>query len=65
MPDIFDLSSLQQELIANGDMDCAIIKNRFYEIGSVEGIVEFNHMLKRRKNVFRRFNYRSKCFNVI
>lgn len=41
----FDLSWLQEKLIEERRMACDVIKERFYEIGSIEGIKEFRKMI--------------------
>jgi NDP-sugar pyrophosphorylase family protein len=41
-----DLSDLQRKLIGTRDVACEVIKNRFYEVGSVEGIQEFKEFVK-------------------
>ena len=49
----FDLSSVIQELIVKREMDYDIIPNRFYEIGSIEGIQDLEKRIKN-ENFFSR-----------
>lgn len=48
VPFRFDLSLLQQILIQKGEMGVDVIKERFYEIGSIEGINDFKNMIERK-----------------
>jgi NDP-sugar pyrophosphorylase family protein len=41
----FDLSVLQTTLLYRKELDCDVIKERFYEIGSLEGIEEFRKFI--------------------
>lgn len=45
--DAFDLSSLYEYLIYKDMLDSDIIKERFYEIGSLSGIDEFDRYIRR------------------
>jgi NDP-sugar pyrophosphorylase family protein len=44
-PEIFDLSMLQTTLLYRNELDCDVIKERFYEIGSLTGIEEFRKFI--------------------
>lgn len=46
MPCDFDLSVIQEKYSSNKLMQHYIVKNRFYEIGSIEGLKEFNEHIK-------------------
>lgn len=46
----FDLALLQSELIASGEMAGFEVRERFYEIGSVEGLRETDAFLRARTN---------------
>lgn len=44
-PDAFDLSILQTGLLYRKELDCDVIKERFYEVGSIAGIEEFRKFI--------------------
>lgn len=45
----FDLSELQSSLSANGLLSGFEVYNRFYEIGSIQGILDFTEFIERHK----------------
>ena len=47
-----DLAKLYQDLLARGELAACEISQRFYEIGSVNGLKELSEYLASRKNKF-------------
>lgn len=42
----FDVSALHEGLIAKGELLAHEVNQRFYEVGSPEGLVEFDHLIR-------------------
>lgn len=48
MPHKFDLAYLYEDLLIRNELDSDLIENRFYEIGSIKGIKEFDEYIRSR-----------------
>ncbi len=46
---VFDLTSLKKQLILKKKLNYFLVNQRFYEIGSLKGIVELNFFMKKNK----------------
>mgnify|MGYP005813047117 CR=1 FL=1 len=55
MPKVFDLSELQEKIVNAKQMESEVIKDKFYEIGSPEGILDFQKMIEEKKDVFSQY----------
>ena len=47
----FDLAEIYESLSDSGQLACFEAKNRFYEIGSHDGLKELNQLIKHKKEV--------------